>query len=396
MKVKIEIDTKTFVRFWLVVIGFGLAGLLIYNARTALAIIGAAAFLALALNGPVAWMASKLPNRSRSLSTAISFAVIVSIVAAIIFLAVPPIVQQTMSSIQSLPGTVRTLSSEWKGFGDIVVKYHLQSQIDQAVKSIQSDMASWVAHFGQNFLSGVGATMSAVAALILILALTFLMLVEGPIWSSYLWGMYSDDVKMQRHYKIFTRMKAVISGYVSGQLTVSGLDGMFAGLTVFVLSQIFPEVPTNVALPTVAVMFLFSMIPMFGATIGGTIIIILLALNSIPAAVIYAIYFVIYQQIENNMISPAIQSKRIELSPLMVLMAVTIGLYMFGVIGGIISIPIAGCLKVLIEEYSRAEATEEKHSRKKTVFTRMFERAKKERLRKIKAQTKSTKKKSDK
>lgn len=85
MKVKIEIDTITFVRFWLVVIGFGLAGLLIWNARTALVIIGAAAFLALALNGPVSWLANKLPNRSRTLSTAIAFIVIVAILAAILF-----------------------------------------------------------------------------------------------------------------------------------------------------------------------------------------------------------------------------------------------------------------------------------------------------------------------
>ena len=53
MKVRIEIDTKTFVRFWLVVIGFGLAGLMIYSARDALMVLGTALFLALALNAPV-------------------------------------------------------------------------------------------------------------------------------------------------------------------------------------------------------------------------------------------------------------------------------------------------------------------------------------------------------
>ena len=53
MKVKIEIDTKTFVRFWLVVIGLGLAGFALYSARTALLIIGSALFLALALETPV-------------------------------------------------------------------------------------------------------------------------------------------------------------------------------------------------------------------------------------------------------------------------------------------------------------------------------------------------------
>ena len=71
----------------------------------------------------------------------------------------------------------------------------------------------------------------------------------------------------------------------------------------------------------------------------------------IPAAVVYAIYFVVYQQIENNFISPHIQAKRIDLSALMVLGAVTIGLYMFGIVGGIIAIPIAGSLRILIEEF---------------------------------------------
>ena len=54
MKVRIEIDTKTFVRFWLVVIVFGLAGLAIYSAKDALILLGVSLFLALALNRPVA------------------------------------------------------------------------------------------------------------------------------------------------------------------------------------------------------------------------------------------------------------------------------------------------------------------------------------------------------
>ncbi len=58
-----------------------------------------------------------------------------------------------------------------------------------------------------------------------------------------------------------------------------------------------------------------------------------------------------YQQIENNYISPTIQSKRLELSALAILASVTIGLYLFGIAGGIISIPIAGSIKVLLDTY---------------------------------------------
>ena len=104
-------------------------------------------------------------------------------------------------------------------------------------------------------------------------------------------------------------------------------------------------------MPTAAVAFVLSLIPMFGATIGGTIVTLLLALNSIPAAIIYVIFFVIYQQVENNFISPHIQAKHIDLSALMVLASVTVGLYMFGVVGGIIAIPIAGSIRVLVDEH---------------------------------------------
>jgi predicted PurR-regulated permease PerM len=351
MKVRIEIDTKTFVRFWLVVIGFAFAILALYSARTALTIIGIALFLALALNGPVSKLARRLPDRSRTLSTAIAFTVVVALLGAVIFLVVPPIVQQTAKFIESAPTLVRTISEQWQGLGNLIDKYHIQPQVDQAVAAIQADAGKWATSFGRNFISGIGSAMSLFAATLLVLVLTFLMLIEGPRWLERVWGLYKDTEKMETHKKIVRRIHSVVSGYVTGQLTVSGIGSVCAGATVFLLSLFFPEVPANLALPTIAIAFTLSLIPMFGATIAGIIVSLLLMFNSVPAGIIFAVYFMIYQQIENNFISPTIQAKRIELSPLAVLVAVTIGLYMFGIAGGIISIPVAGSLKVLIEEY---------------------------------------------
>lgn len=351
MKVRIEIDTKTFVRFWLVVIGFAFAILALYSARTALTIIGIALFLALALNGPVSKLARRLPDRSRTLSTAIAFTVVVAVLGAVIFLVVPPIVQQTAKFIESAPTLVRTISEQWQGLGNLIDKYHIQPQVDQAVAAIQADAGKWATSFGRNFISGIGSAMSLFAATLLVLVLTFLMLIEGPRWLERVWGLYKDTEKMETHKKIVRRIHSVVSGYVTGQLTVSGIGSVCAGATVFLLSLFFPEVPANLALPTIAIAFTLSLIPMFGATIAGIIVSLLLMFNSVPAGIIFAVYFMIYQQIENNFISPTIQAKRIELSPLAVLVAVTIGLYMFGIAGGIISIPVAGSLKVLIEEY---------------------------------------------
>ncbi len=351
MKVRIEIDTRTFVRFWLVVIGFAFAILALYSARTALIIIGTALFLALALNGPVSKLSRRLPDRSRTLSTAIAFSVVVALLAVVVFLVVPPIIQQTSKFIESAPTLVQTVSEQWRGLGNIIDKYHVQPQVDQAVAAIQADSSRWAANLGKNFISGIGSAFSLFAATLLVLVLTFLMLAEGPTWLRRIWGLYRDQDRMESHKKLVNRMHAVVSGYVTGQLTVSGIGSLCAGLMVFILSFFFTEVPTNLALPTIAITFMFSLIPMFGATIAGVVVSLLLLFNSVPAGIIFAIYFMLYQQIENNFISPTIQSKRIELTPLAVLIAVTIGLYVFGVAGGIISIPIAGCIKVLVEDY---------------------------------------------
>jgi predicted PurR-regulated permease PerM len=74
----------------------------------------------------------------------------------------------------------------------------------------------------------------------------------------------------------------------------------------------------------------------------------------------FFIYILVYLQIEANLISPKVQSKGMRLPALLVLASVTIGVYMFGLIGAIVAIPVAGCIKVLIEEYGSGRDEAEK------------------------------------
>ena len=60
---------------------------------------------------------------------------------------------------------------------------------------------------------------------------------------------------------------------------------------------------------------------------------------------------IVYAQIENNVIAPKIQGNALNLQPVVILSAIVIGMYMFGLLGAIIAIPIAGCIRVLIDEY---------------------------------------------
>lgn len=323
---------------------------MIYSARTALIILLTSGFLALALNRPVSALAYRLPGKSRVGGTALAYVVVVGFLAGFLSLVVPPIVEQTARVAAQAPAVIDDIQHRWTGLHAVVEHYGLQDQVDNAFNSIRRNATSWAANIGVNVVSSVGSLLGIVTASILVLVLTFLMLVEGPRWIQAIWGVYQSDKRMMAHKKLADKMYQVVTGYVTGQLTVSGIGALFAGLTVFGLSFVF-DFPHNLALPTAAITFVMSLIPMFGATIGGVIICLLLAFNNFSAALIYAIYFVIYQQVENNFISPTIQAKTVELSALAVLGSVTIGLYVFGVVGGIISIPIAGSIKVLLEDY---------------------------------------------
>ena len=351
MKVRIEIDTKTFVRFWLVVMGFGLAGLAIYSAKDALVLLGISLFLALALNRPVAAIAKKLPGKSRLGGTALAYTTLVLFLGCVIWFVIPPIVQQSAKFVESIPSIIDQASSQWRGVNDFIDKNNLRPQVDSMMESIKQQSSSWATSVGTNLLSSVGSLASFLGSLFLVLVLSFLMLLEGPTWVKRLWGLYNDEEKMERHKKLVGRMYNVITGYVSGQLTVSGIDAILSGFVVFVLSLTFPVINSNLAMLTVMATFVLTLIPMFGATIAGALISLLLFFNNMTAGIIYAIYFVIYQQIENNFVSPSIQSKKVELSALTVLVAVTIGLYVGGLLGGLVAIPAAGVVKVLLDNY---------------------------------------------
>jgi|LSQX01.2.fsa_nt_gb predicted PurR-regulated permease PerM len=351
MKIKVDIDTSTFVRFWLVVIGFGLVGFALYSARTALVLVLVSFFLAMALNSPVNHLAKMMPGKSRLGGTAAAFVAVVTILMGFLFLVIPPMVQQTAHFAETIPGLIDKNRVHLDSASSLVQKYNLQPQVDKAINNVKDNATEWAGNIGVNIISGVGSVFSATISVILVLVMSFLMLLEGPVWMRRIWSVYTDESAKKHHQKLVDRMYAVMKGYVNGQIAVAGIAGIAAGVTVFIMSLFIEDLSGNLTMPVAAIAFILSLVPMFGATIAGVLITVLLALNSIPAAIIFLVYFVIYQQIENNFISPTIQAKTIQLSALIVLVSVTIGTYMFGLIGGLVSIPIAGWIKVLVEDY---------------------------------------------
>ena len=353
MKVKIDIDTKTFIRFWIVVIGFLLLGLAIWRAKDALILIFISLFFALALNHPVSKITQALPGskENRVGATAVAYFLIVALLGLFISFVVPTLVEQTSKFVDNLPSLVEGFSGQYSGLENFADKYNLTSYVEQVAVSLQDSFADLSKNIGGMVFNGVNAIARAIFSVFMVLAMAFLMLIEGPDWLRRLWQSYEDKEKMKKHRRIANRMYKSVSAYVNGQLLIALVSGVGGAITVVILSLFFAEVPSDLAIPVGVILSIIGLVPMFGATIAGIIAALIIGFNVPFAGIVFGIYFIIYQQIENNIISPMIQAKTNQLSALLVIVAITIGIYAFGILGALISIPAAACAKILFEEY---------------------------------------------
>ncbi len=368
MKVKIEIDTKTLIRFWLVIFGFIIFAGLIWIAKDVLIMIIIAAFLALALNDPVARITKILPgsNKNRVAATAVAYLTIVLILGALISLLTPIIADQVKHFSKDLPQIVKNYTGEESGVRRFIVENHLEGMISQAVDSITRSINSSVSKLGDFFFGSIASIVGWLISLFMILAMAFLMLVEGPDLIDKIFKVFYTDKTLEKdHRRILSRMYGTVSGYVSSIVTICSISATCGSIATAILALIF-GLPIALVPPIAVLLFIFGMIPMVGATIAGLLSAVILGLNAPTAGLFFLIYFLIYQQVENNVISPMIQARNNQLSALIIFVALTIGVYAFGLLGALLAIPLAACIKILVQEQlkSRKRRTREENSEK--------------------------------
>ena len=195
------------------------------------------------------------------------------------------------------------------------------------------------------------SVISLVVATITIAFLTFFMLLEGPTWMDRIFGLLPEPSR-PRWRKVGYDVYRTVGGYVTGNLVISLVAGT---LTTVVLLAV--GVPFAVALGVIVA--LLDLIPLAGATIAGVIIGTVAFLHSITAGIVVVVFFVVYQQLENHFLQPVVYSRTVQLSPLVVLVAVLVGAKLAGILGALGAIPVAGAIQVLLidwHQHRRARA----------------------------------------
>ena len=358
MSTRIEIDTKTFIRFWLVIIGFFLLISLAWQAKTGLILVFIALFLALAMNPLINKLDRLIPGKNRTLPTIISFILVVVILGGILYVIVPAVINESVKLVRNIPAAVTQLSDQYSDVITATEKYFHIDNLDQQIESTAKDFSTnFLKDFAPNVLNSISAVSDVLATTILVLFMTLFMILEGPKVLQKFWHNFEKNPRAMHAKQVISRMANMVSKYVSGVLVVCFIDAIITGLAIFILSLIFNFDP-GLTLPFAFITGLGNMIPVFGPFVCCALVTILMAFNSLPAAIIFLIFVIIYLQIEGNYISPKVQSKGTKLSALVILIAVTIGVYTVGIIGAIVAIPIAGCIKIFLEEYGKLKLSD--------------------------------------
>ena len=136
-----------------------------------------------------------------------------------------------------------------------------------------------------------------------------------------------------------------IGNYVGGAL----IQAIIAGVSAFIVLNILGA---PFAGPLAVVIAFFDLIPVVGATLGAILIAIVMLFVNFPVGlIIWVIWSIAYQQIENYVIQPQIQKRAVAVEPFVVLVAVLFGSTLFGVLGAVLAIPAAASLQIAWREY---------------------------------------------
>lgn len=339
MIVNIKIDNRTIVQIMVVVVLFFVAIKFIGAVEHAITLVVISAFLAAALNPPVTYIAKKVVRGNRTGATAIAYIMVISLLGLFLWALIPPLVRESGAFIDKVPYYVDQLENSDSFVGEFVQRYNLDAEIED----FGTNIANRLGDANGPLLTGINRAGAAIISVLTVLVLTFFMLVEGPYWIKEFWKYQHPEHKEHRQM-LAHKMYGVITGYVNGQLLIALLAGLAALIAMILVGIPFP-------LPLAGIVALFSLIPLVGATLGSVVVILVALFQSTAAAAIMTVFFLVYQQIENNVTQPMVQSKALDLTPLMVLVSVIFGISVGGILGGFIAIPVAAILKILFLDY---------------------------------------------
>lgn len=335
-----EPTSRVIVRTVLIVVAVVMALYVIYLLRKPLSWLVVAAFIAVAVSGPVNLLSRHM---KRGLAIGIVYLTVILIPVGLGAALIPSVVNQLEDLAKNAPEYADDFTKvvdDNPTLSNLNEKYDITSKLQDEAEKLPSkigDAAGILRDIGIGVVNSVFAGVS-------IFILSIFMVAGGRRWIEGFLATRNPD-HAERLKRTLDHIGAAVGNYVAGAL----IQATVAGATAFIVLTIL-GVPF--AAPLALIIFFFDLIPVVGATIGAVLVAIVTLFVNFPVAlIVWVAYSIAYQQIENYIIQPQIQKRAVQVDAFVVLVAVLFGSTLFGIMGAILAIPAAASLQIAIREW---------------------------------------------
>lgn len=295
-------------------------------------------FFAIGLNPAVNYLQRRKMCRGYAVGAVVGSVLLFA--ALFIWIAIPPLLEEIDSFINNAPQLVNDLKNN-SFINDLNNRYGIVDSLEIRVNSVIKDGAFVVTAFGgvvgvgRAFISGVVATIT-----ILVLTLYFLSSLDKVVKIAL---QLVPNSRRDRVAKLTNAIISRIGSFVGGQ----GIIAILAALFILVMGLIIGMPYTG---PLSMLVLICGFIPLIGHFIGMTFVTLISLTDSPRTALIALALYIIYVQIENYVITPKIMRRSLSLPGLVTIIAALLGTSLLGLVGGLLAVPIAAAILLIMEE----------------------------------------------
>src|ERR671911_257616 len=318
---------------------------LLWQVRTFIGWLVISLFLAAVLNPAVNWLQRRHRLIKRPLAIALTYLGVLVVLLFVVVIFLPLLLDQVNGFIkfvntaaQAPEGPTQYIKGLAKenGLGGLVQR--IDVELSDLRKELGDALGNLFSATGQIAISAAGF----VAALATVLTLTFFLILGGERYVDAGVGLFAE-----RHQPLVRRIlgqaAGAISGYVTGNLAIS----LICGVTTFVVLLLLGM---PYAAPLALLVAVLDLIPLVGATLGGTLLVIVGLFVEPWKAAVLLVFVLVYQQVESNFLQPIVYSKAVQLNGLVILIALLVGGQLLGIPGALLAIPVAEIIRIVVTE----------------------------------------------
>jgi predicted PurR-regulated permease PerM len=331
---------RSIVRIVLVVVCVAIVLYLLWLLRKPISWLLIATFLAVALSPPVNWLSMRM---RRGFAIAITYFGLLLVPILLIALIVPPLITEANDFADNVPryaNDVTEYVEKNERLREINEDYDITQKLEDEAEKLPNRLGG-----AAGTLRDIGfGIVNSLFALITILVMTAFLLGSGRQWTDDFIDSRPPEWR-ERLRRSRENMASAVGGYVAGALTIALIAGIATYIVLLILGVPFRG-------PLAVVAGLFSLIPLVGATIAAVLIGVVTVFEDFPTTtIIWAVWAILYQQLENHVIQPQIQKRTVNVHPFITIVAVLFGATLLGIMGALVAIPVAASIQILLREY---------------------------------------------